>query len=474
LIDNVLDQTSQIQLPAKATVVSVPPRRHVWLQVRAALISVATTSAVFLTVMNAASNAPHTESMAKNDLKSLRTPMPASAPEPIADEASLAKLESQIHRDISVAQQSGLPLPATAPGSVPATVAISPSMPAKDFKTAEVAATPSDSDSLRDSPKRSTAAATAASKEAGELQLAESLEVDNTLNPQTNSSFVNELRNGTVYRFVPEVADPEIDVPVVDVIAAIDLDRAVTEFLVLLESVQIRPRSQNELSKTNDKGKRPDDEVVVVYVVGQAERLAATLEKLEQHRDLYAGWSKQLPLRIAGGDISRSKSEEVIPTPPGNQTQLAKNLDRTAKAEITEVDLALNALVERNSVQANGLEAGPNQYARGSANIRGRTTMLANAKSATEKGSPAEEKGAQDEQGYEVARAQLPPLQLPLNRNSDVGRESSRYNRQFAGAAFSPKSQARADGTNSSRAVRMLFVLHPQSEGGQISPAKPQ
>lgn len=528
LVGNVLRQTSQRPLPVKpaaetpAAVAPAPVQpaplnshRNLWLQARAAMISIVTTSAVFLIVIYATSNATN-QSLARNDLKSAPATSSANI-QTMSDELSVAQVAESLSdlpavegddsassgglqkRSLQFAAPSAAPTDpgqaesaATPPPPAPASAQPAPApapIPAPTMRKGipelanpESAKKELESQAKRANPKMfggmSGQGLGGAAEITTELQQADLVELDNYLNPQSNSSFLNDLKtNGIFYTFVPQVADPDSEVPVVDV-SVIDLDRGVKEFLVLLEGLQIQRRSQKRVSDGKESAKPSDDELIVVYAVAPAERLAAALEKVEEHRDLYAGWSKQLPLRIASNSDNRLPRDATSP----NQAEETKSQDQlkqldSVTEDMDDVGLAVNALVERgNSINLQGAnqspaaEAGANQQAKNT--TRGRSVYndkidRSAAESVAVKNSQSAAGRPQENQtGYEVARiqngSQLPLPQFPLSRFQQP--ENLRMAPQSGSPRLEQRSEQAALNGSNGRSVRMLFVLHPQVE----------
>ena len=197
-----------------------------------------------------------------------------------------------------------------------------------------------------------------------------------------NSDFINGLKVGEVYQFVPQVADNGSNVAVVD-LAVLDVERGVDQVQVLLSRNSIQPRmagqsndpERQKAQRLREQSKADGHEMVVVYTVGPGEQLAKTLEDMKQHPDLFFGWSSQPPVQLPSGDElvalkedATSGKDATVPAekPSADKSGTAKqNADRQLTArrkEATAVDdamddeaeLALNALLVRNTYANNG------------------------------------------------------------------------------------------------------------------------
>ena len=133
-----------------------------------------------------------------------------------------------------------------------------------------------------------------------------------------NPDFLNGLKKGEVYQFVPQVADNGSYVAVVD-LAVLDVERGVGQMQVLLSQNSIQPRltgQSNDLEKQKAQKLREQsnaggNEMVVVYTVGPGEQLAKTLEDMQQHPDLFFGWSSQSPVQLPSGDELAAAKEDA-------------------------------------------------------------------------------------------------------------------------------------------------------------------
>lgn len=196
-----------------------------------------------------------------------------------------------------------------------------------------------------------------------------------------NLDFLNGLKVGEVYQFVPQVADNGNNVAVVD-LAVLDVERGVDQVQVLLSQNRIQPRlagSSNDLEKQKsqklrDQAKASASEMVVVYTVGPGEQLAKTLEDMQRHPDLFLGWSSQPPVQLPSGEeLAAAKEDSSIAkgtVSPAEKPSTDKsgtagsNADRklaqfrkdatTADDSVDEeAELAINAFIARNTLASN-------------------------------------------------------------------------------------------------------------------------
>ncbi|MBC8115624.1 MAG: hypothetical protein H7062_14670, partial [Candidatus Saccharimonas sp.] len=193
----------------------------------------------------------------------------------------------------------------------------------------------------------------------------------------SNLDFLDGLKEGKFIQFVPQVADNDSNVAVID-LAVLDIEKGVGQVQMLLSRNNIQPRladQANDLEKQRaqtlrEQSKAGGNEMVVVYTVGPGEQLAKTLEDMQQHPDLFFGWSSQPPVQLPSGDElaalkedATSAKDAAAPTdkPTADKSGTAKqNADRqlsvrrkeTAATDDDmdgEAKLAVNALLERNT-----------------------------------------------------------------------------------------------------------------------------
>ncbi len=202
-----------------------------------------------------------------------------------------------------------------------------------------------------------------------------------------NPDFINGLKRGEVYQFVPQVADNDNNVAVVD-LRVLDVERGVGQVQVLLSRNSIQPRlagqsndlEQQKAQKLREQSNAGGNEMVVVYTVGPGEQLAKTLEDMQQHPDLFFGWSSQPPVQLLSGDELAASLDDATTTKDAatlveqptadksstaNQNTAKQDTDRqlnvrrkeaasTDGSMDDEAELALNALLVRNNHANNG------------------------------------------------------------------------------------------------------------------------
>lgn len=197
-----------------------------------------------------------------------------------------------------------------------------------------------------------------------------------------NNDFLDGLKVGEVYQIVPQVADNNSNVAVVN-LAVLDVERGANQVQVILSKNSIQPKlpteeknfSKQKSSTGRDQNPTSNNEIVVVYSVGPGERLAKALEDIHQHPDLFVGWSPEPPVQLPTADdmlvmkeIAAGKKGEAAPVETRTQDNKDKSQkNSTAPQEVQkglaanfggdaddEAALALNALIARNTSAANG------------------------------------------------------------------------------------------------------------------------
>ena len=192
-----------------------------------------------------------------------------------------------------------------------------------------------------------------------------------------NPDFLNGLKVGEIYQFVPQVADNGSNVAVVD-LQVLDVERGVDQMQVLLARNSIQPRlagqsnsfEKQKAQQSRDQSKGSGHEMVVVYSVGPGEQLAKTLEDMSRHPDLFVGWSSQPPVQLPTGDELAALKEDAAINKDGKaladqptadkssetkwseERQLAMRRKEAASLDDNlsdEAELALNALLVRNT-----------------------------------------------------------------------------------------------------------------------------
>lgn len=352
-----------------------------------------------------------------------------------------------------------------------------------------------------------------------------------------NSDFLNGLRVGEVYQFVPQVADPESNVAVVD-LAVLDIERGADQVQVLLSRNSIRPRQSGQAGLAGQAGNvakqqsgKPSErsnsnDIVVVYSVGPGEHLAKALEDMSRQPELFLSWTTQPPVQLPiVENLAESKTEGVA---ANNSVASAKDAKRDQQAVSRskppivgdgmdeDAARALNALLTRNNdanyglansvevaANANGTtpEAVVDQPASSSASTvakkaleGGNNNVFRRADQAPAVSHASKPEGdlkrsgaALDSAGSGRAyqqRFNLPtdipaPVEPLLNNFQSQGMNSRGGANSFRGGTsnFMPQQNAgygRSEGTRNE--VKVLFVLHSTqipTAPGAISPAKP-
>ncbi len=308
---------------------------------------------------------------------------------------------------------------------------------------------------------------------------------------QSNEEFVRGLREGKVYVVTPQPADPDSNVAVV-YFEVVDIDRGAATVQVLLKKNSIEARSVN-----NDAQPMQDD-LVMIYIRADGDKLAKTLKDVDQHRDLISNWTALAPLQLAaGGEVAAPQVQQKNLAVRGAPADKEKKPEQSgglseSDSDMPEAQVVLEAYAQRNGfanspmsnpiANSNGLFGGnrdgsENQKRQQMANSRRETSKADFAQRA---GNAIENQGqsnqlTRNEFGYDYIRLNN---SLAVN-NGTISNQS--VTSQLNPLRAEPRSQVSvsdskkvaANDANNSRALRMLFVLHPQSAGmpGQASPA---
>ena len=364
LVANVQRQTDQMPLAAQAVTPAVPARslRREW----TAAISGAVVTAAALFMM--ASVVDRTGSRGLNTVTHSDRAAPA-APSPATSVASSLGGADGVSRD--------------AEGVMGGTAARPLAIEAAPVTTALAAAKAPAKDATSDAPTVANANSQALFEARQNNALGLNLMVLDNGAVQNfyvnNPDFLNGLKKGEVYQFVPQVADNGSYVAVVD-LAVLDVERGVGQMQVLLSQNSIQPRlagQSNDLEKQKAQKLREQsnaggNEMVVVYTVGPGEQLAKTLEDMQQHPDLFFGWSSQSPVQLPSGDELTAAKEDAASAKDGKASAEKPTADKSSSAKQSadrklaergkekeavsaddnmddEAELALNALLVRNT-----------------------------------------------------------------------------------------------------------------------------
>lgn len=490
LAGNIQRQTNQLPLPSHSPAAATPATRHVWLQLRAAFVSCITTAAVYAIVVNMTDTSPRRGAPGALTDKTRTSEKPASAPDvAMADAAPafgpaggmgqpLADVnEKEFLRGPLEASKQSAPHPTSATpagGGGPLMRRAEGTADAERFPKSLASREGPGKADLRDAGAANQGfgnAGAAAGAMPAQGAPVDAPQIDNYSNLLSNQSFLEKLQEGKMYTFVPQAADPDNNAAVVDLMV-VDIDRATEQILVLLGKPENQPRDG-----TQSKAKRAGDDLVVVYAVAPADRLAQALNDVTQHPDI-VDWSSQLPLQLAGNPAlaeSLSKKQETASKP---------SADKRQEPEMAEAQQFVDALVLRSN--SGQLAAGPVTNPSPPQALAGGKDGTQNPLPQAARNSVNDRKNGGDEQrnsvslgkvGYEVLHV---PLSNSVSQYSPRSRglapqyggfENQAGRRQIASVAQLPAEKSvRNDAGN--RAVRMLFVLHPaQSDAGPQAPA---
>jgi hypothetical protein len=498
LMGNVLRQTEQMSAPVQASTVAAPVLvRNVWRDWKAGFVGAAVTAtAMGLVIALSSPSAEHAE-------KHVAMGTVASDP------ASVSTLESKQDRPVAAmddqsgdldldvkARSAGTELaeaeaihPAGQPGPSPSARMMAPrAMGAAMLKSQSPAVASGlvvDAATLP-APVTDTAPAEEPSMALNELG-------------QTNDEFLQSVSKGEVVKLMPKVADPNSNVAVV-YLEVVDINRSADQIQVLLKKNSIAPRSFKK------DGEASPDDLVVIYLEAPGEKLANTLKDVDRHRDLFVKWSPQAPLQLAAnGDEATQLLRKKESGADKEKQSDAKDAGPKPDAEMPDVDIVLKALGERNGYQnASGVNQGVSDLAAQNGNSRDgieklQRQQMANTARGMSRNEPYSRNGNAMGNGgqlKELARVEPGYDFVRMNNSTTLGNSvaSNGLNPAQSNTTgvnpFRADSQRRtianydgakpASGEMSNRALRMLFVLHPQSEGASPpaaaapAPAKPE
>lgn len=269
-----------------------------------------------------------------------------------------------------------------------------------------------------------------------------------------NTDFLNGLKVGEVYQFVPQVANNDNNVAVVD-LAVLDVERGADQVRVLLSNNSIRPKVTGQpesaekmkaQQRMRDRSQGGNNELVVVYSVGPGEQLAKTLEDMSRHPDLFVGWAPQPPVQLVEAedtaaqvdDTTSAKDAAVAATKPaaeksGNDKLNEERQLTTRRKEASswednmnqEAELALNALLARNTSGGNGLvNYGTNFQDANTAAVDGNTYNRSAAGPRTSPPAPAGAPNLTATQSVKAIPAD-PKSTIPLAANATVSADEA-------------------------------------------------
>ncbi len=505
LMGNVLRQTEQMATPVQSATVATAapvPVRNVWRDWQAGFVGAAIAATAMGLVI--ALTSPSAEHGAKH------VAMESAG----STSASVSTLESK--QDLPVAamdDQSGdLDLDAKARSAgteLAETVAIhpankkAPSPSARMMAPRAMKAAALKSQSPAMSAGLVVDAATLSAPMADTAPATEPSMVLNELG-QTNDEFLQSVSKGEVVALMPKAADPNSNVAVV-YLEVVDINRSADQIQVLLKKNSIAPRSFKK------DGEASPDDLVVIYLEAPGEKLANTLKDVDRHRDLFVKWSPQAPLQLAAnGDeatqlLRKNESGGREASADKEKQSNAKDAGAKPDAEMPNVEIVLEALAQRDGYQnANGANQGLSDLTTQNGNSRDgleklQRQQIANSTRGMSRNEPYSRNGNPMGNGgqlKELARVEPGYDFVRLNNSTTLGNSVASNGLNPAQSNTNGWNPFRADpqrravtnyddakpasGETGHRALRMLFVLHPQSEGAPAPaaaapvPAKPE
>ena len=187
-----------------------------------------------------------------------------------------------------------------------------------------------------------------------------------------NSDFLSGLRVGEVYQFVPQVADPESNVAVVE-LAVLDIERGADQVQVLLSRNSIRPRQSSQAGQagqtdkfTKSQSNKPGEpsnsnDIVVVYSVGPGEHLAKALEDMSRQPELFLSWATQPPVQLPiVENLAESKADRTAAkdsAAPAKEKSRDQQSVTRSKVPSADDDMEVEAAQALNALLARGNDA---------------------------------------------------------------------------------------------------------------------
>lgn len=497
LAGNILRQTDQLPLPTPpVTVATASATRNVWRDWTAGFLGAAVSATAMGLVIALNSNPPaehHAMTAATAPLDGIAASVlsveaPKDAPLVAMDDHSAELKLNTDRRSFKAERQEQLEERIEqAPAMAGASEAVQTATPRRAAKSAlNAAPAPMAAKMLVDSSPPAPASAVA------EPLATEPQTITVNELGQTNDEFLQSVSKGEVIALMPKAADPNSNVAVV-YLQVVDIDRSAEQIQVLLKKNSITPRSYKKDSEAT-----PND-LVAIYLEASGEKIANTLKDVERHPDLFPKWGPQAPLQVAAGteeaeQILRKKmdagrAESVDKTKQAD----SKGAESKEKSETPDVDIVLGALALRNSYQnglmSNSLVSEPStqngrdaseklqrQQISNSTRLMSDNDLLLKNGNAVSNGQLREL--ARVEPGYDFVRLNnSSPLTNSFGSNTPNAGQAynnpfnntfnvTRFEQQRRGVAnYDAEKPANADTNN--RALRMLFVLHPQPEATQ-------
>jgi hypothetical protein len=251
---------------------------------------------------------------------------------------------------------------------------------------------------------------------------------------------------------------------------------------VFLKKNSITPKSFNK-----DVKPMPDD-LVVMYVVAPGDKLAKTLKDVDQHRELFSNWTAQAPLQLAGNpevSVPETAKKEIVGRglPQEQKNENLKQGSAEADAETSEVQVVLDAYAQRNgfgnaimsnSSRSSNAVSGGNLGGVSNSQLP-QNSNLVPEKRMNERASRTANLADQRLQSRALGNSQpgydLVRLNNPIHLNNDQSSGMSNTTQLVLPRMESARKQLafndaeKATRESNPRALRMLFVLHPQGDG---------
>lgn len=500
LASNVLRQTNQMPMPAQSapnrTAAPVRSVRRDWL---AGLIGAMATVAAALLVMAFYPDQPkhgadatmamnHAESMKMESAPEAPAPMAAKSAEPIVamDDRAEPRNEFDAKRasgpvaaegdGVERAYEPASQAPAPAPGPPSNLAARTRTMMSR--KAGEPA-------------PEVAADAAAGTAVAAKPQVAQSMDVQqNDTSDLIRQKFVEGLRENNLIT----MSDPDNNVGVL-MVEVEDIEKGGKLVQGLLKKNSIEQRISNE------DGTATSNDVFIFYIVAPGDKLAKIMDDVQLHRDLLRKVVVEPPLQLALADEAKQQIEKKDADAQAKSVNKKQQADKPAAAdeEVAEFQEVLGALSARNgmanpaygnSITNSNIQFGVNRDGSEVLNRQLPADSI-REKSKAEQTVRGGNPGANQAQagansragaGYDYARFNNSIVTnntangiannsvTPLNQTNPA-QNPFRLDQNNARRQVAYSNQDRALNNDSSRALRMLFVLHPQAEGSQAPPA---
>ena len=294
----------------------------------------------------------------------------------------------------------------------------------------------------------------------------------------SNEDFVEGLREGKVYTFVPQPADPNSNVPVVDVVV-VDIERGLEKIQVLLKKNSIGPRS------VNDANEGTPDDMVVLYVVAPGDLLAKTLKDMQNEKE-FREWNSQPPLQVPAvtDDSTEFAKKDSGSNSKGRRAVNTQPLLAEQETEIPDAQQVIDAYAVRNGLVTSNTTSliGNNiDGTRAEPMVANKAQQKARGNSTEQRVLAANNNSDQLSQSYELRRlntsiangtVQSMNSGAQVNSIAPIRPDNLRAQRKLVYSG-QPNDKAVANADASNRALRLLFVLHPQHDSNSALPAGP-